>query len=75
MSYELDRIEELCRERGWSHYKLAKEMNDYFHRHHTPKVKTGTFCNACSLKPLCLPKLCKALRVEDYIRNYIGDKA
>ena len=54
---------------------MAKEMNDYFHRHHTPKVKTGTFCNACSLKPLCLPKLCKALSVEDYIRNYIGDKA
>ena len=27
MSYELERIEELCRERGWSHYRLALEMD------------------------------------------------
>ena len=26
MSFELDRIEELCNDRGWSHYRLAKEM-------------------------------------------------
>lgn len=47
MSYELDRIEELCRERGWSHYKLAKEMNDsannisnLFRRTTTPSIVT-----------------------------------
>jgi transcriptional regulator with XRE-family HTH domain len=27
MSYELERIEELCTERGWSHYRLALEMD------------------------------------------------
>ena len=27
MSFELERIEELCRIRGWSHYRLAKEMD------------------------------------------------
>lgn len=27
MSFELDRIEELCNDRGWSHYRLAKEMD------------------------------------------------
>ena len=27
MSYELERIEELCRARGWSHYRLAMEMD------------------------------------------------
>lgn len=27
MSYELERIEELCKERGWSHYRLANEMD------------------------------------------------
>lgn len=26
MSFELDRIEELCNDRGWSHYRLAKEI-------------------------------------------------
>ena len=47
MSYELDRIEELCRERGWSHYKPAKEMNDsannisnLFRRTTTPSIVT-----------------------------------
>ncbi|MCD7907519.1 MAG: helix-turn-helix transcriptional regulator [Clostridium sp.] len=47
MSYELGRIEELCRERGWSHYKLAKEMNDsannisnLFRRTTTPSIAT-----------------------------------
>ena len=47
MSYELDRIEELCRERWWSHYKLAKEMNDsannisnLFRRTTTPSIVT-----------------------------------
>lgn len=28
MCYELKRIDELCRERGWSRYKLAQEMHD-----------------------------------------------
>lgn len=27
MSFELERIEELCQERGWSHYRLAIEMD------------------------------------------------
>lgn len=27
MSYELERIDELCRERNWSHYRLALEMD------------------------------------------------
>ncbi|MBS5284856.1 MAG: helix-turn-helix transcriptional regulator [Clostridiales bacterium] len=27
MSYELERINELCIERGWSHYRLALEMD------------------------------------------------
>lgn len=47
MGYELNRIEELCRERGWSHYKLAKEMNDsannisnLFRRTTTPSIAT-----------------------------------
>lgn len=46
-SYEVERIDELCAQRGWSRYKLAKEMNDnptnvnnLFHRDSTPSVPT-----------------------------------
>lgn len=47
MNYELERILELCAQRGWSRYKLAKEMDDnptsvnnMFHRVSTPSVST-----------------------------------
>lgn len=47
MGFELMRIEELCQERGWSHYKLAKEMgmtanniSNLFRRSSTPSVYT-----------------------------------
>ncbi len=47
MSYELDRIEELCRERGWSHYRLAIKMEtspnnigNLFRRTTVPSIPT-----------------------------------
>lgn len=47
MSYELERIEELCRERGWSHYRLALEMDtspnnigNLFRRTTVPSIPT-----------------------------------
>ncbi len=47
MSYELERIEALCRERGWSHYHLAIEMDtspnnigNLFRRTTTPSIPT-----------------------------------
>ena len=47
MSFELDRIEELCRDRGWRRYRLAKEMNvspnsigNLFRRTSVPSVPT-----------------------------------
>lgn len=47
MSFELERIEELCRERGWSHYRLAIEMDtspnnigNLFRRTSVPSVPT-----------------------------------
>ena len=49
--------------------QMTKQMHELFDRHHTPKVKTGVFCNACSLKELCLPKLCKINNASDYIRS------
>ena len=49
---------------------LAEEMWGYFERGHTPVVKGGTFCNACSLKDLCLPKLARRRNVAEYIRRH-----
>ena len=47
MSYELERIEALCRGRGWSHYRLAIEMDtspnnigNLFRRTTTPSIPT-----------------------------------
>lgn len=47
MSYELERIEELCAERGWSHYRLAMEMDtspnnigNLFRRTTVPSIPT-----------------------------------
>lgn len=53
--------------------KMSSEMNDYFRRGYTPKVKPGKFCNACSLKELCLPKLCSRLNAADYIRQHVEE--
>jgi CRISPR-associated exonuclease Cas4 len=52
---------------------MAEEMHRYFARGYTPKVKTGTFCNACSLKELCLPKLCGKLNARTYIQSYLEE--
>ena len=47
MSYELERIDELCKERGWSHYRLALEMDtspnnigNLFRRTTVPSIPT-----------------------------------
>lgn len=52
---------------------MADEMNQYFQRGYTPKVKPGTFCNACSMKDICLPKLCKRLNVKTYIAKHLEE--
>lgn len=48
---------------------LLAEMHDLFRRSHTPKVRPGKGCNACSLKELCLPKLTRRRSVSDYLRT------
>lgn len=50
------------------------EMHQMYERRYTPKVRTSKACNACSLKDLCLPKLCKGRSAEAYINDMIkGD--
>ena len=50
-----------------------QEMHQYYDRKYTPKVKPSKKCNACSLKELCVPKLMKNLKVNDYISKVIGE--
>ena len=51
----------------------VSEMHGYMNRGYTPKVKTGKFCNACSLKELCLPALCKNKSAAEYINSAISE--
>lgn len=51
--------------------RIAVEMNDCFRRGHTPKTRPGRHCNACSLKELCLPILCRKNDAGRYIYTHI----
>ena len=53
--------------------QTADEMNDYFARGYTPRVKPGKHCNACSLKELCLPALCRRADAAGYIRAHLQE--
>ena len=52
---------------------MADEMQQYFARSYTPKVRPGTFCNACSLKSLCLPVLCRRADAKAYLRLHLDE--
>lgn len=52
---------------------MLTEMHAYQKRGRTPKVKTGTFCNACSLKEVCLPRLCKNRSARAYLKNALEE--
>jgi CRISPR-associated exonuclease Cas4 len=51
--------------------QIFKEMQDYYKRRHTPKVKTGSFCKNCSLQNICLPGLMNKRTVKSYIEGKI----
>ena len=50
--------------------EVFEEMHDLYKKSYTPKVKRSKSCNACSLKEICLPALCKEKPVNDYIKAY-----
>ncbi|MCL1936179.1 MAG: CRISPR-associated protein Cas4 [Defluviitaleaceae bacterium] len=51
---------------------ITKEMHDMYKRKYTPKVKTGKFCNNCSLKDICLPELMNKQTVKRYIEGRLS---
>lgn len=53
--------------------KAAAEMHDYFRRGYTPKVKTSKKCQSCSMKDLCIPKLCRNRSARDYLEQALKD--
>lgn len=52
---------------------VVAEMYQYYSQRYTPKVKTGAFCNSCSLQNLCLPKLMTKRSVKSYIDGRISE--
>lgn len=52
--------------------KTFKEMHEMFNRGYTPKVKISKSCNACSLRNICLPVLCKNTSAKAYIEKCIN---
>ena len=48
---------------------ITKAMHYLFARKYTPKTKPGKFCLSCSLKDVCLPKLCE--KPIDTVRQYL----
>lgn len=53
--------------------QMAAEMQDYYTRKYTPKVKTGLFCRSCSLQSICLPELMNKRSVKSYIEGKIHE--
>jgi CRISPR-associated exonuclease Cas4 len=47
--------------------KYAAEMRELKARNHTPKVRPGKFCKACSLIDVCVPTVNKRRSVREYI--------
>jgi len=50
---------------------VTREMHKLFSRKYTPKAKRGKFCTSCSLKDLCLPKICA--EAEKDVRKYLEE--
>lgn len=52
---------------------IFAEMHEYYSRKYTPKVKTGSFCNNCSLRDICVPKIMNKRSVKSYIEGKINE--
>ena len=50
---------------------ICRQMHELYEKCHTPKVKTSNACKSCSVKDICLPRLCKNTSVKDYIERSI----
>lgn len=53
--------------------EIFHKMHQYFNKSYTPKVRTGSFCNNCSLQNICLPELMNKQSVNSYIERKIHE--
>jgi len=53
--------------------KHFDEMHQYYNRRYTPKVRPTKQCNACSLKNICLPVLCKNKKAAAFVDRMIKE--
>lgn len=52
---------------------IIDEMNNYYDRRYTPKVRKTNKCKSCSLRDLCLPELDGITSVSKYIEKRIKE--
>jgi len=50
-----------------------QQMHDLYDRRYTPKVKTSKSCRACSLREVCIPRLCRNTSAAAYIKKNIAE--
>ncbi len=51
--------------------KLISEMHGLFEKNYTPKAKRRKACNACSLKNICLPVICREKSASEYVNDIL----
>lgn len=53
--------------------EMLDEMNNYYNRKYTPKVRKSNKCNSCSLRDLCMPELDGTMTVSKYIEKRLKE--
>ena len=56
-------------------HRMVEDMHRLFTKGHTPKVKWGKSCNACSLKEICLPRMGKLSSGGTYIEKKLQEES
>lgn len=51
---------------------IIKEMHDLYKKQYTPIAKKRKKCNACSLKNICLPIICRSKTASNYVKETLA---
>ena len=53
--------------------ETVDEMNNYYQRMYTPKVKKTLHCRSCSLADICLPEMKKTESAKLYVEKRLNE--
>lgn len=53
--------------------EITEEMHKHYRRMYTPKVKISKRCNACAMKEICMPVLCRDKSARSYIKSRVKE--